>query len=240
MPPVLRIRELTIRYRTRQGYLNAVEDVSFDVEKGQSVGIVGESGSGKSTMAMALLRLLPENAEVTSGQIIITGSDILPMREDDVRLYRWNKIAMVFQASMNSLDPVYTVGSQIVEAIKAHRSVSRNEAMDRAETLLETVAVGRNYLYSYPHELSGGMKQRVIIAMALACDPEVLVADEPTTALDVIVQDRILSELSQIQRKNDMGMVYLGRSMCFPQKALSRSRLFGKIRIQHLDSHYLV
>lgn len=213
MPPVLSVRDLTIRYRTRQGMVNAVEDVTFDVESGQSVGIVGESGSGKSTVAMALLRLLPENAVVASGQIVVTGSDILPMREDDVRLYRWDKIAMIFQASMNSLDPVYTVGNQIAEAVLAHRSVSRNDAMNRAEALLETVAIGRNYLHSYPHELSGGMKQRAIIAMALACDPDVLVADEPTTALDVIVQDTILSELRHIQQNNNMGMVYVSHDI---------------------------
>lgn len=208
--PTLSVRNLTMHYRTRKGDVSAVDDVSFELARGQSLGLVGESGCGKTSVAFSLLRLLPENAQLLSGSVYLDGCDVLALDEKEIRKIRWRGISMVFQAAMNALDPVYRVGDQIVEALQTHfRGLSVAEARERVIELFPMVGLDPNLMDRYPHEFSGGMRQRAVIAMALSCDPRVIIADEPTTALDVIVQDRILGELRAIQQKMDMSMIYI-------------------------------
>ena len=210
---VLAVDNLTMHYITRAGAVRAVDGVSFSVERGQSLGLVGESGCGKSSIAITLLKLLPDNARLLSGSISLNGVDLVPLGEEQMRAYRWDRISMVFQAAMNSLDPVYRVGDQIVEALEAHYETARHDAIERVRELFDLVSLDPSFILRYPHEYSGGMKQRAIIAMALACEPDLMIADEPTTALDVIVQDRILREMKKIQRSLDMSMIYISHDM---------------------------
>ena len=211
--PVLAVDDLKMHYVTQAGVVRAVDGVSFSVERGQSLGLVGESGCGKSSIAMTLLKLLPDNARLVAGSIALNGIDLAPLSEDEMRPHRWDRISMVFQAAMNSLDPVYRVGDQIVEALEAHSSSAGRDAMERVRELFDLVSLDPSYILRYPHEYSGGMRQRAIIAMALACEPDIIIADEPTTALDVIVQDHILREMQTIQRSLDMSMIYISHDM---------------------------
>ncbi len=211
--PVLSVENLTMQYRTCGGIVRAVDGVSFQLARCQVLGLVGESGSGKTSVANSLLKLLPENGEITNGSIVLDGTDLVPLSEDEVRAFRWDRISMIFQAAMNSLDPVYRVGDQVLEALELHVRSSRKVSDVRVRELYDLVGLNHEYIPRYPHEYSGGMKQRAVIAMALACDPAVVVADEPTTALDVIVQDRILRELKAIQARMGMSMVYISHDM---------------------------
>ena len=210
---VLVVDDLRMHYATRAGVVRAVDGVSFSVERGQSLGLVGESGCGKSSIAMTLLKLLPDNARLVSGSISLNGVDLAPLGEEQMRAYRWDRVSMVFQAAMNSLDPVYRVGDQIIEALEAHSAMAHRDAMERVRELFDLVSLDPSFIRRYPHEYSGGMRQRAIIAMALACEPDLIIADEPTTALDVIVQDRILREMKQIQGSLDMSMIYISHDM---------------------------
>lgn len=211
---ILSVQDLTMHYTTRQGDVWAVDDVSFDLEEGQALGLVGESGCGKTSVAISLLRLLPENARFLNGHIYLKDIDILSLDEGKVRKMRWKGIAMVFQAAMNALNPVYRVGDQIVEALQAHFSTMKvAEARQRVAELFDLVGLDPALMDRYPHEFSGGMRQRAVIAMALSCQPDVIIADEPTTALDVIVQDRILQKLREIQDELDMAMIYISHDI---------------------------
>ncbi len=211
--PVLVVNDLKMHYTTRAGVVRAVDGVSFSVQRGQSLGLVGESGCGKSSIAMTLLKLLPDNARLVSGSISLNGVDLAPLGEAEMRAHRWDRISMVFQAAMNSLDPVYRVGDQIIEALEAHSATADRDGMERVRELFDLVSLDPSFIMRYPHEYSGGMRQRAIIAMALACEPDIMIADEPTTALDVIVQDRILREMQAIQRSLDMSMIYISHDM---------------------------
>ena len=211
--PLLTVENLTMHYMTRAGPVRAVDGVSFSVERGQSLGLVGESGCGKSSIATSLLKLLPDNAELVDGSVMLDGVDLVPLSELQMREYRWDRISMVFQAAMNSLDPVYRVGDQIIEALEAHYTYVRQDSIERVRELYDLVGLNPAFMPRYPHEYSGGMKQRAVIAMALACEPDLVIADEPTTALDVIVQDRILREMKEVQAKLDMSMIYISHDM---------------------------
>ncbi|MEW5988009.1 MAG: ABC transporter ATP-binding protein [Chloroflexota bacterium] len=212
--PILSVQDLTMHYTTRKGDVSAVDGVSFDLEPGKSLGLVGESGCGKTSVAFSLMRLLPDNAHVKSGHIFIGDTDILSLSHEEMLKFRWQRVAMVFQAAMNALNPVYRVGDQIIEALDLHWNiVSREQARERVAQLFNLVGLDPKLMDRYPHEFSGGMRQRAIIAMALACNPDVIIADEPTTALDVIVQDRILRELRQIQDKLGMAMIYISHDI---------------------------
>ena len=212
--PILQVIDLSLRYQTRQGPVQAVRGVSFDLARGQSLGLVGESGCGKTSVANCLMRLLPDNARLTAGQVLLDGVDLLPLSEEDMRRCRWSRIAMVFQAAMNSLDPVYKVGHQVIEAIEAHEvETTVDAARERVARLFRMVGLDPQLMERYPHEFSGGMRQRAVIAMALSCDPAVIIADEPTTALDVIVQDRILRELKSVQQELRMAMIYISHDI---------------------------
>jgi peptide/nickel transport system ATP-binding protein len=212
--PILSVQDLTMHYATRRGDVWAVDDVSFDLARGQSLGLVGESGCGKTSIAVSLLRLLPDNARILNGSIRLDGTDILTLDEKEMLEVRWGSISMVFQAAMNALNPVYRVGDQIVEALQTHfGAMGESEARERVAELFELVGLDWRCMDGYPHEFSGGMRQRAVIAMALSCEPDVIIADEPTTALDVIVQDRILKQMRAIQSELDMGMIYISHDI---------------------------
>mgnify|MGYP006289705395 CR=1 FL=1 len=211
---ILSVQDLTMHYATRKGYVSAVDDVSFDLDRGKSLGLVGESGCGKTSIAISLLRLLPENARILGGHIYLDSTDLLDLSQEELLRVRWKGIAMIFQAAMNSLNPVHRVGDQIVEALQAHYpAMSEAEAKERIAELFTLVGLDPPLMERYPHEFSGGMRQRAVIAMALSCEPDVIIADEPTTALDVIVQDRILKEMRAIQEELNMGMIYISHDI---------------------------
>ena len=208
--PLLSVRDLVTTFHTRRSAVRAVDGVSFDIPEGATVGLVGESGCGKSVTSLSILRLVPDPpGRIESGAITFRERNLLALSEREMRAVRGNQISMIFQEPMTSLNPVYTVGSQIVEAIRLHRSVSRSAAHDRAVQMLKLVGIpaAEDTSHAYPHELSGGMRQRVMIAMALSCEPKLLIADEPTTALDVTIQAQILELLRKLQ--TEMGMSVL-------------------------------
>jgi peptide/nickel transport system ATP-binding protein len=210
--PLLGVRHLTTAFHTDRGPLKAVDDVSFDVPEGTTLAIVGESGCGKSVTALSVMRLVPSPpGEITGGEIHFKGQNLLALGEKAMRGVRGDKISMIFQEPMTSLNPVYTVGSQIVEAIRIHRGGSRRAARERAVEMLRLVGIPspEERVDSYPHQMSGGMRQRVMIAMALSCDPDLLIADEPTTALDVTIQAQILDLLRRLQSELGMSIVFI-------------------------------
>ena len=213
--PLLEVDNLTMHYRTGDGWVSAVDGVSFVLHKGEALGMVGESGCGKTSVAMSLLRLLPENAEFRGGSVRLNGVDLLDMTDEEMRTHRWFDIAMVFQGAMNAWNPVYTVYEQIREAMVTHLAGELSEEQIRARIgeLFDLVGLNRAMVDRYPHEFSGGMRQRAIIAMALSCDPQVIIADEPTTALDVIVQDQILQELKKVQTALGMSIIYISHDI---------------------------
>jgi peptide/nickel transport system ATP-binding protein len=211
---LLEVDNISIGYNTRKGYLKAVEGVSFALEQGQSLGLVGESGCGKTTIGMALMGLLPPNGSVRKGRILLEGRNTLAMSDEEKRRIRWREMAMIFQAAMNALNPVQRVGDQIAEAILVHNpSLEKEAALSQVEGLFDLVGIPRERLRDYPHQYSGGMKQRAVIAMALACHPKVIIADEPTTALDVIVQDQILEEVRVLQREFNIGIIFISHDI---------------------------
>ena len=211
---VLRVEDLTMHYNTRAGDVSAVENVSFAMKKGEAMGLVGESGCGKTSVAASLLRLLPDNAQIKSGQVFLNGTELIGLSEEEMRKIRWRRISMVFQAAMNSLNPVYTVGDQVIEALEAHDVTNTNEeSRQRVEELFRLVDLDPKMMDQYPHEYSGGMRQRAMIAMALSCHPDLIVADEPTTALDVIVQDNLLREMTALQKQLGMSMIYISHDI---------------------------
>ena len=205
---ILSVRDLRVSYQTQGGPVPAVRGVSFDIDRGEVVGLAGESGCGKSTVVNAILRLLPQGTKV-DGEIALSGSDVLAMRPGRLRAVRWTEASVVFQGAMHALNPVQRIGDQIAEAIVIHGQASEREARVRAGSLLEQVGLPPRRLNDYPHELSGGQKQRVMIAMALACGPSLVIADEPTTALDVMVQAQVLNLLKSLQRELGLAMLFI-------------------------------
>jgi len=210
--PLLEVRELGVDFDIERGHLHAVRGVSFTLHARDRLGIVGESGCGKSTVVLAMMGLLPPNAEV-SGQILLNGVDILADGDSSMRPHRWCDISMVFQGAMNAFNPVRTVGDQIAEPIRMHRKASRRDADDRVAELLDMVGIPAARAARYPHEFSGGMRQRAALAMALACGPKVLLADEPTTALDVIVQAEILQLLRRLSDDLGVALVFISHDL---------------------------
>jgi peptide/nickel transport system ATP-binding protein len=205
---VLSVRDLHITYRTQGGDVPAVRGVDLDIERGEVLGLAGESGCGKSTIAAAILRLLPPKTGV-DGQIVLDGENVLAMTPKRLRAVRWTGASIVFQGAMHALNPVRRVGDQIAEAITTHQQASEREAMVRVGSLLEQVGLPSRRVQDFPHELSGGQKQRVMIAMALACSPNLIIADEPTTALDVMVQAQVLALLKSLQRELGLALLFI-------------------------------
>jgi len=208
---LLDIQDLRTYYFTRRGPVRAVEGISFQVERGESLGLAGESGCGKTTVALSLLRILPAGGRIVGGKILFQGKDMVKIDQDQMRKdIRWKKMSYVFQGAMNAMNPVYKVGDQIVEAIRVHETdVYTKEAKERAGKLLELVGIDSSRVDNYPHEFSGGMKQRALIAMALACNPSLVIADEPGTALDVIVQAQFLKLLNQLREKLNLAVIMI-------------------------------
>jgi oligopeptide/dipeptide ABC transporter ATP-binding protein len=208
---LLEVRHLRTAFATSRGEVRAVDDVSFSIAQGETLCLVGESGCGKSVTALSILQLVSPPGRVTGGEILFEGRDLLKLHERELRHMRGNDIAMIFQDPMTSLNPVFTVGEQIAEAIRLHRKASRKEAWSAAIDGMRSVAIPAPEVRarSYPHELSGGMRQRVMIAMALACDPKLLIADEPTTALDVTIQAQILELLDNLRRERNLGLLLI-------------------------------
>ncbi|WP_246012153.1 ABC transporter ATP-binding protein [Myceligenerans xiligouense] len=209
--PLLEVRDLAVEFRTREGVVRAVDGLSYTVEAGRTLAVVGESGSGKSVSSLAVMGLLPETARVTRGSVRLSGEDLLGLSPREHRSRCGDRIAMVFQDALAALNPVHTVGYQLTEALRRRRGMSRGDARRRAVELLDLVRVpnARGRVRDYPHQFSGGMRQRVLIATALAMDPDVLIADEPTTALDVTVQAQVLRLLAEIQAERRMGLVLI-------------------------------
>jgi len=210
--PLLSVRDLSVSFRGPRGTVRAVQSLSFDLQAGETLAIVGESGSGKSVTALSLLRLIPDPpGRIDSGEILFAGSDLLKLDDAGIRAIRGDRIAMIFQEPMSSLNPVLTVGTQVGEPIRLHRGASWAVALEQVKALLEKVSIpdAASRLGSYPHQYSGGMRQRVMIAMALACAPQLIVADEPTTALDVTVQAQILAILKQITREVNSALILI-------------------------------
>ncbi len=233
--PVLEIENLSVAYRTPNGDVNAVNDVNLTVYPEEIVGLIGESGSGKSTMAYAIMRLLKGDAYVTNGTIRILGQDVYAMDAAELRKFRWEKMSMVFQSAMSALNPVMTVEAQIIDTLLNHRpNMTRSEAVQRAEELMEIVRIDKRRLKSYPHELSGGMRQRVIIAIAIALHPSFVIMDEPTTALDVVVQRSILDQIREIQRVEKFAILFVSHDFSLVAELATRVAIMYAGRIVEL------
>lgn len=231
--PMLEVVDLKTYYKTLSGYVKAVDGVSFEVEKGQAMGLVGESGCGKTTSALAVMRILPQGGKIVSGNILFKGMDIVGMDDETLREdIRWKEISLVFQGAMNALNPVYRISDQICEAIVTHeKNVSKREALERARKLLELVGVDPSRLDNYPHEFSGGMRQRAMIAMALASNPSLLIADEPATALDVIVAAQVLKLMKELKERLGLGMILITHDLSIVAEICERVAVMygGKI-----------
>ena len=212
---LLQVKDLTVKFNTPHGKAAAINRLSFDVRKGEIVGIVGESGCGKSLTSRAIMGLLPPSVAEVSGSILFDGDDLLRKSDKEMRKIRGNEISMIFQEPMTSLNPVYTIGNQLMETILLHQGVSRKEARERAIDMLKLVHIPspEKRMKQYPHELSGGMRQRVMIAIALSCNPKMLIADEPTTALDVTIQAEIIDLLLELKEKLSMSIIMISHDL---------------------------
>lgn len=220
---LLSIEELEVHYATRRGRVLAVDGVSFHLNRGEALGIIGESGSGKTTLGLSILKLLPPEGRIVAGRIMYRGVNLVKLSDEEIRRrIRWREISMIFQGAMNALNPVYRAKDQIVEAILAHEHVARSEAEARALELISMVGLDPERGSSYPHELSGGMQQRILIAMALALEPKIVIADEPTTALDVITQRQILSLLAMLRVKLGCSLILISHDVALASSVADR------------------
>lgn len=211
---ILVVDNLNMHYETLEGKVMAVNNVTFSVKEGESFGLVGESGCGKSSVASTLLQLQSDNAVISSGSIKLDEKELVGMTESELRKVRWNDISIVFQGAMNAWNPVIKIGEQIREAIREHYpSNSKKENTDKISELFKIVGLEDSIMDRYPHELSGGMKQRAVIALALSCDPKIVIADEPTTALDVVIQDQILNEIKKVQELLGLSLIYISHDI---------------------------
>jgi peptide/nickel transport system ATP-binding protein len=215
MSHLLEVKNLETHFPTRAGLVRAVDSVSFTLDKGELLGLVGESGCGKSITALSVMRLISPPGKIVGGEIVFDSEDLLKASNERIRAIRGDDIAMIFQDPMTSLNPVYSVGEQIAEALRLHRGLSRHDAKQAAIAAMEEVAIPdpARRVNDYPHQLSGGMRQRVMIAMALACDPKLLIADEPTTALDVTIQAQILELLNELRRTRDLAVLLISHDL---------------------------
>jgi peptide/nickel transport system ATP-binding protein len=231
--PLLEVKNLQTYFKVRRGFVRAVDDVSFAVEKGEAMGLVGESGCGKTTVSLSILRILPSNGAIRSGEVLFKNTDLVKLTENEMRTQiRWKGISIVFQGAMNALNPVYKIRDQITEAIMLHEpDVTKEEAGRRVEMLFELVGVDPTRSDNYPHEFSGGMRQRAMIAMALACNPALLIADEPGTALDVIVAAQVLKLMKDLRQKLDLSMIMISHDLSIVAETCQKTAIMygGKI-----------
>ncbi len=206
----LSVHDLVVHYHSEGKTVKAVNGISFDLDKGQTIGLVGETGAGKTTIAKALMRILPVHSiQHTGGQVTLEGRELMSLPENEMQKLRGRAISMIFQDPMTALNPVKTVGDQIAEAVKIHSNVTKGQALERSIEMLKMVGISPDRAGEYPHQFSGGMKQRVVIAMALACDPQLLIADEPTTALDVTIQAQVLDMINDLKEKLNTSMIMI-------------------------------
>ena len=220
---LLEVSDLKLYYSTDRGPVHAVDGASFSVEEGEALGVVGESGSGKSSLALALLRVLPANINLYGGSVLVEGTDVMDLSNEEFRRqFRWKKLSMVFQGAMNAMNPVLRVGHQIAEPMLVDGAVSKQEAYGKVEELLEMVGLAREVFQRYPHELSGGMKQRAIIAMALVQDPRLVVLDEPTSALDVSIQAQITNLLKRLKRQLGLSLIFITHDIALASDVCDR------------------
>jgi len=229
---LLDVQNLKTYYTTLRGPVKAVDDVSFSIEKGEALGLAGESGCGKTTVALSILKILPLGGKILGGQIFFEGEDITKIHEKEFRnRIRWKGISIVFQGAMNALNPVYKVGDQIIEAILLHEKISKSGARKRTEKLLETVGLEPSRADHYPHEFSGGMRQRALIAMALACNTKLLIADEPGTALDVIVAAQVLKLLKELKEKLNLTLIMITHDLSIIAETCEKTAIMyaGKV-----------
>jgi len=230
---LLEVQGLRTYFQTMRGYVKAVDGVSFQVEKGEAMGLAGESGCGKTTTALSVLKILPSNGRIIEGRILFNKIDLAKYTEDEMRdQIRWKGISLVFQGAMNALNPVQKVGDQIVEAVMLHEpDVEKREAMERARRLFGLVGINPTRVENYPHEFSGGMRQRAMIAMALACNPEMVIADEPGTALDVIVAAQVLKLLKELKEKLNLAMILITHDLSIIAEVCEKAAIMyaGKV-----------
>jgi len=228
---VLEVKDLTTHFFMHEAVARAVENVSFTLKKGETLGLAGESGCGKTTTALSIMKLLPPGGRILNGEIILDEEDLVKKTDREMKDIRWKKVSIVFQGAMNALNPVIRVGNQVAEAIIEKENVTKGEALRRAGSLFELVGLDSSRVTNYPHEFSGGMRQRVMIAMALACNPTVVIADEPVTALDVVVQTRILELLKELQRKLSLSVILITHDLSVIAETCDRVAIMyaGKI-----------
>jgi len=230
---MLEVKNLSVQFEQDHNTIKAVGDVSFALDRGQTLGLLGESGSGKSTAALAIMRLISPPGRIVSGEILLDGTDLLKLNSEEMRKIRGAKISMIFQDPFASLNPVFTVGDQIAEAFRYHQGLNKKDAWQEAVRMLETVhirdAVQR--IHNYPHQFSGGMRQRVMIAMALACKPDLLIADEPTTALDVTIQAGILKLLKEVQQEFNLGVLFITHNFAIVRQVCDNVVVMRKGRV---------
>ena len=229
---VLDVQDLKTYYRTQRGPVKAVDGVSFQVKKGEALGLAGESGCGKTTVALSILKILPGNGEIVGGKMLFEDTDIVKLKTAQMRRVRWKGISIVFQGAMNALNPLFKVGDQIAEAIMTNEpNVSKKEAFRRTGKLLELVGIQQSRGRDYPHEFSGGMRQRALIAMSLACNPDLLIADEPGTALDVIVQAQVLKLMAELKDKLNLAMILITHDLSIIAELCEKAAIMyaGKI-----------
>ncbi|WP_368296768.1 ABC transporter ATP-binding protein [Cytobacillus firmus] len=213
MSTVLSVESLSTYFKTDKGIAKAVENVSFTLDEGEMLGLIGESGCGKTTVAQSILRLIEYPGKVVSGSVFLNGKDLLKSSEKELYSLRWKEISVIPQSAMNALNPIFTVGDQIMESILLHEDVNRTEALERTKTLLELVGIDGDRWKSYPHEFSGGMKQRVAIAMALACNPKLVISDESTTGLDVLTQAQVIALIKNLQKKMNLAVILISHDL---------------------------
>jgi len=229
---VIEVKNLTIHYITDDGIVHAVNDISFTLNQGETLGIAGETGAGKTTTALGMMGLVPDPpGKVINGEILFKGKDLLKLSDREMRKHRGKDISMIFQDPMTALNPVLTVGDQIAEVIQLHEKISQVDSNLKAAEMLEVVGIPRERMGEYPHQFSGGMKQRVVIAIALACNPSVIIADEPTTALDVTIQAQVLELMSQLQARLKTGMIMISHDLGILAESCDRIAIMyaGKI-----------
>ena len=234
--PLLQVRNVSVDYVTDYGNARAVNNVSLDIMPGETLGLAGESGCGKSTLAFAISNLHGAPALISEGEILFDNRDVLKMSAEQLRKFRWNEASMVFQSAMNALNPVITIGAQITDVILAHKKVSAEEAWERGEELLETVGIHSSRMTSYPHQLSGGMRQRVVIAIALALRPRLIVMDEPTTALDVVVEREIMDELYALKKEFGFSILFISHDLSLMGEIANRIGIMYAGRLVELGT----
>lgn len=239
--PVLELENVSVAYDSEAGMVQAVNNISFKVYENTIVGLIGESGSGKSTLGNAIMHLMKNNAVLTSGTIKVMGQDVYQLNKNDLRKFRWSQMSMVFQSAMNALNPVLTIEEQILDVFYSHdKNISKKEAKKRAVELMGIVSIDPVHLKSYPHELSGGMRQRIVIAIAIALDPKLVIMDEPTTALDVVVQRSILDKIKEIQKVKKFAILFISHDFSLVSELASKVAIMYAGRfIEMTDSHSL-